>query len=362
MSDTKLYTAGPADNKAFVLFRLPGKAESVCFWGKASSTDLENISDKTGFLLAPYQATSGNPAIFLEPEASINSTESDFEPCVKQLFLSSIISQKNLTDPISKDEYLFRLKTLIDDIKTGKAEKVVFSRTLASIPLSGIQIFEVYKKLCVLQPDAFVYVAHLPPYGTWMAATPEILVWSKVPQCSTVSLAGTRASGTNDEWGKKELEEQAIVTRYIHKILKKHPVKNLEIHGPQTKNAGRVEHLCTYFNFEIKPDSVLTLAASLHPTPAVCGMPPEPAMSLIEKYENYNRGYYTGFCGPLNYQEQTALFVNLRCMEINASGSVLYAGGGITSSSIPEKEWNETEIKADTLLRAIEEILSSQLP
>ncbi len=362
MNITTPRTADLADNQAFVLFRLPGVAEAVCFSGKVYSTSLENIAEKTGFLLAPYQASSGAPILFLEPDSCIESTEANFEPFVRQVFKSAILCQENYFEPILKEQYLLQLRSLIDEIKSGKAEKVVFSRTLASLPLTGLQIFELFKKLCASQPDAFVYVAHLPPYGTWLAATPETLVSGNGHHCRTMSLAGTRAAGTEGEWGKKEQEEQEIVTRYIHEILQKHPVKKLEIQGPFTKNAGRVEHLCTYFNFETDSRSLISLAASLHPTPAVCGMPTDAAMALIEKYENYSRGYYTGFCGPMNYRLQTALFVNLRCMKITSSANILFAGGGITEASIPEKEWNETEIKAGTLLHAMEEVRNSQLP
>ena len=47
--------------------------------------------------------------------------------------------------------------------------------------------------------------------------------------------------------------------------------------------------------------------------------------------------------------------MNLRCTEIFANGVKLYVGGGITKDSIPEKEWEETELKSQTLLFAFEE-------
>jgi isochorismate synthase len=34
---------------------------------------------------------------------------------------------------------------------------------------------------------------------------------------------------------------------------------------------------------------------------------------------------------------------------------ILYAGAGITQDSIPEKEWDETELKFLTLLKVIEQ-------
>ena len=43
------------------------------------------------------------------------------------------------------------------------------------------------------------------------------------------------------------------------------------------------------------------------------------------------------------------LVVNLRCMNIDSGIITLFAGGGITNKSDSEKEWEETELKINTL-------------
>ena len=43
------------------------------------------------------------------------------------------------------------------------------------------------------------------------------------------------------------------------------------------------------------------------------------------------------------------LVVNLRCMNIDSDIITLFAGGGITEKSDSEKEWEETELKINTL-------------
>ena len=77
------------------------------------------------------------------------------------------------------------------------------------------------------------------------------------------------------------------------------------------------------------------------------------AKKFISKKENYDRKYYTGYLGPWRLNNDLRLFVNLRCMEVKDDHLVLYAGGGITSKSVPEKEWEETIQKASTLLSVI---------
>ncbi|MEM6517510.1 MAG: chorismate-binding protein, partial [Bacteroidota bacterium] len=109
----------------------------------------------------------------------------------------------------------------------------------------------------------------------------------------------------------------------------------------------------------------------LHPTPAVCGFPKLDAKQFILENENYNRQYYTGFLGELNFKNrrtrntnrrnvensaygsfrlESDLFVNLRCMQIIKNEAHIYVGGGVTRDSTPEKEWEETTNKAATMM------------
>ncbi|HXB11581.1 MAG TPA: chorismate-binding protein, partial [Bacteroidia bacterium] len=60
--------------------------------------------------------------------------------------------------------------------------------------------------------------------------------------------------------------------------------------------------------------------------------------------------YYTGYLGPYNIDGKAELFVNLRCAEVFNDSVNIYVGGGITSDSVAEKEWDETVMKSQTLL------------
>jgi isochorismate synthase len=88
----------------------------------------------------------------------------------------------------------------------------------------------------------------------------------------------------------------------------------------------------------------------LHPTSAVCGMPKTRSQEFLKKQESFQRELFSGYLGPVNMNDETHLFVNLRCMQIQPQHAILYAGAGVTEDSIPEKEWIETQLKCDTLL------------
>jgi isochorismate synthase len=91
----------------------------------------------------------------------------------------------------------------------------------------------------------------------------------------------------------------------------------------------------------------------LHPTSAVCGVPKAPSLDFIDKVEGYDRSFYSGFLGPAQVGGDTHLFVNLRTVRFKDGKATFFAGAGITEDSVPAREWEETELKCDTLLKVI---------
>ena len=148
-----------------------------------------------------------------------------------------------------------------------------------------------------------------------------------------------------------------MVSRFIINCFKKIRLREFTEKGPKTAKAGNLLHLKTVFevnmdetNFAELPTVMLDL---LHPTSAVAGMPKEPAIDFINKHEGLDRGFYSGFLGPVGMDNSTHVFVNLRCMQLFKDHVRLYAGAGVTEDSDPEKEYLETEMKCNTLLNKI---------
>ena len=101
--------------------------------------------------------------------------------------------------------------------------------------------------------------------------------------------------------------------------------------------AGPVKHLVKHFSFEQGEVAIADIIESLHPTPAVCGLPRESAMKLIEEEEQHNRSLYAGVIGVIA-EDESKLFVNLRCAQLFEQKALLYIGGGYTVDSIVEDE------------------------
>ena len=329
-----------------------GNASDVVFFDR-----FDQLNGEAGFVFAPYCITEKSPVILLQSNTFFEDFSSEdrldvstFEPFKKG-------AESGICKFQSKDDYLKLIEKTVAEIREGALSKVIISR---QIPITrpdnslGATFFQLHDQT----PNAFTYLVNLPVAGIWMGATPEVLIKSDGEQFETVSLAGTQVRKPGAEeyyWSTKDIEEQAFVSRYMLDVFFNFDIHKYKTKGPETLESGKVAHLKTSFFFPVeKIEKCLgDFIADLHPTPAVCGLPKDLAAEFILKNETHERKYYTGYLGPWRLNQQVSLFVNLRCMEITPSEFILYAGGGITSRSVPEKEWDETNQKARTLLSVI---------
>ena len=252
-------------------------------------------------------------------------------------------------------------------IGRGELTKVVLSRTKMFTHSPDFQPFKAFQKLCTAYPLAFVSLVNLADRDEmWLGATPETLVaLDETGTFRTAALAGTQTSLADGEiipphdirWGQKEIQEQALVSRYIIECFKKIRLREYLESGPRTVRAGNLYHLRTDFAVNTQavsfPELGTVMLKLLHPTSAVCGMPKEPAQQFIKAVEGYDRSFYSGYLGPVNVDRESALFVNLRTLRLADGQATFFAGAGITEDSDPQREWDETKMKCDTLLSVL---------
>ncbi len=375
------------------LWRLPRANEKQLIIDLSSEdrrtkVDLEELP--AGFAISPFLNPEGDQTRFLRADlyfsfdseehliAEKTSPSADFWRI--QAFEDDAFEEVDAPDynlsPIpldleslsEREKFEESVRQAVTEIKLGAFQKVVLSRRKwVKLPAQFDHV-AAFHRLCEAYPHAFISLVSLPESAcVWLGATPEILV-SQDQQgiFRTMSLAGTQSALDQNNhpipldqarWSHKEIEEQALVSRYIIECFKKIRLREYAESGPQTVKAGNLLHLRTDYKIDTKavnfPQLSTVMLDLLHPTSAVCGTPKPSALRFIEHYEAYDRTYYSGFLGPVNVNNESHLFVNLRTMKIEGDQAILYAGAGITESSIPEQEWNETELKCQTLLSAL---------
>lgn len=359
-----------AKNCPFALWSMPGSNTPEILISEKKelvySARFEKLNGGEGFVFAPYKINKNSPLVLLKPGILRTGTDNILEIDIDAISGKEIpYIAHDKVYVVSKEQYLKDIEKTIDTIKSTTLAKVIVSRV---IPFNRKKesVGEVFIQLFQQTPNALVYLVNLPSdsrnpkAALWMGATPEVLLKSEGKNLETVSLAGTqsRRFDNNYSWHTKDIEEQAFVSRYLLDVFYNFNIYPYTTQGPETMESGKVAHLSTIFRFAAKKlaTNLGDFISELHPTPAVCGYPKSKAAKFIPEIEKHERSYYTGYLGPWRLNGDVGLFVNLRCMEILPQQYILYSGGGITSHSVPEDEWEETIKKATTLLSAIETV------
>jgi len=330
-----------ADQKPFVVYKKPKQDRITAILQNTDILHLVTNFKETGFVISTFER---DLTVLLKMEEK-------HEVEINQVISSNHKDTgKKELDLAQKKAYLELVVKAIAAIKQGDFKKVVLSRQIEACPNKAP--LELFRTLLVHYPNAFCYLWYHPKVGLWLGATPEMLLHVRHKEFTTISLAGTQPYPGSAKvlWGQKELEEQSWVTQFILEVLRD-KTKRIKTGGVESIQAGKLLHLRTKINGTLLENKGLpAIIDALHPTPAVCGFPKEAAQLFIKENENYDRQFYTGFLGELNFDGATDLYVNLRCAQIKDNKAILYTGGGITMNSDPEKEWKETVAKSRTLL------------
>lgn len=247
----------------------------------------------------------------------------------------------------------------IESITREEFKKVVLARSKKIDLTSAPNLIATFFKLTAAYSNAFVSLSYHPLLGAWIGASPELLMSVDENHIfKTVALAGTQRLSSPSNlaaitWSHKEIEEQALVARYIINCFKAIRLREYDDVGPRTVMAGKLAHLQTDFTVDMVatgyPDLAAQMLSLLHPTSAVCGMPKPEALAFINHHEHLNRKLFAGFIGPLHFEGKSSLYVNLRCANVYNNAAILYAGAGITKDSNPKKELAETMAKMETI-------------
>ena len=318
---------------------------------KCASLLIATMEDQPAFIFAPFESDVSPSKVLYYNEILTNEAIVQLGQQLPSIAESTPVVLSNKITSTPKATFIDMVEGMQHQINKEICKKIVASKV--SVETQEKSPVALFLKLCDNYPHAFTYMIYVAGECLWMGATPEVLLACAEKQVETMSLAGTQPSIPNQlvyQWGEKEREEQQIVTDYIAAILSSTALQNITISTPETVGAGNLVHLKSTIKAMVSSTAQLKeLLLNLHPTPAIGGLPKDEAMKIILKEEQHPRQYYTGFLGLWNGDINTNLYVNLRCAEITNTQIIYYAGCGITSNSDPEKEWQETERKIDTL-------------
>jgi len=262
-------------------------------------------------------------------------------------------------------DYPGAVRRALEDIRDGSLKKVVLARRLSvetGRPVAPAAM------LARLRDDEPLCTSFLigSPGSAFVGASPELLVSRRGHLVLSHPLAGTVAldEAVPDENGRvllssvKDLEEHDLVVRDIAGVLDPACAELVVPAQPSLVALRTMAHLGTRIEGQLlpndgRPPSALALAAALHPTPAVGGVPRERALAVIAALEPGPRGPWAGPVGWLDAAGDGDFVLGLRSATLLGSAATIWAGAGIVAASDPEAELVETSVKLAPVLEGL---------
>ncbi|MEV6342401.1 isochorismate synthase [Actinoplanes sp. NPDC051851] len=272
-------------------------------------------------------------------------------------------SQAHL-DPLPDDEYVAAVERAVRDIRAGAYTKVVLARALR-LNTPDFDPAPVVRGLAASGAGAYTFGVDVGGGRTLFGASPELLVARRGTTVSAHPLAGSiprspdpaedarRAAGLLVS--AKDRHEHTFAAEAVADGLRGF-CRDLRVPSEPTLTATpTMWHLGSRITGEIADPGVsaLALATALHPTPAVCGTPPDVARRAIAELETFDRGFFAGMVGWTAANGDGEWAVTIRCATAGPDGLDVYAGAGIVDGSDPQAELAETTAKLGTMLAAL---------
>lgn len=153
----------------------------------------------------------------------------------------------------------------------------------------------------------------------------------------------------------KNRAEHDYVVRFIRDVFSRTCYDVDVPPEPGIMSLAHVQHLHTPARARVLEGvSLWDMARDLHPTPATAGSPVGEAKMLIRRIEPYNRGFFVGAAGFVDGAGDGEFAVALRTGVFDGEIGWVYAGCGIVAESDADAEFDEIDLKLQTVLSAFE--------
>lgn len=269
--------------------------------------------------------------------------------------LYSINKQKNFQEPLSKKTSLeFELEA-VEKARYQKAFNLVQKHIhYGDSFLLNLTMPSKIKSNYSLKD---IFFASKAKYKLWLkdqfvVFSPEIFIQTMENSISSFPMKGTIDANIPNAKNKllsneKELAEHFTIVDLIRNDLsivsKNVRVEEFRYVDKITTNRGDLLQMSSKITGDLNKNwqkNIGNILMNMLPAGSISGAPKKKTIEIIEEAEAYERGYYTGVFGIFD-GENIDSGVMIRFVEKTESGLIYKSGGGITSKSNMEEEYNE---------------------
>ncbi len=271
----------------------------------------------------------------------------------------------------SQEEYERMVRDAKQHITDGDIFQVVLSRT--KIEPSPDEPLDVYKRLRKLNPSPYMFYINT-PNTILMGSSPELNLRVSGTANRVVEIrpiAGTKPRGkiankidadTDFRYeAELKLDRKELAEHIMLVDLARNDIARVAQAGSRivtelliAEKYESVQHLVSNVKGDLRTDlDALNAYLATMNMGTLTGAPKIEAMKIIRQLEKTKRGYYGGAVMYVTVDGQFDSCITIRSLQIKDHMAYIRAGAGIVHDSVPKTEFEETEHKASSCLRAI---------
>jgi para-aminobenzoate synthetase component I len=265
------------------------------------------------------------------------------------------------TSSLDRTAYTAGVRRIREDIAAGEVYQANLCRVLSAPlpdPVGGSDVDALTARLAHGNPAPYAGTVRLPAHGVEVAtASPELFLERDGARVGSGPIKGT--GRTEADLLDKDYAENVMIVDLVRndigRVCATGSVTVPDLCAVE-KHPGLV-HLVSTVEGTLRPGTDWPrLLDATFPPGSVTGAPKSSALRIIRELETAPRGPYCGAVGWVDADHGRArLAVGIRTFWIDRddpSGPQVRfgTGAGITWGSDPEREWDETELKAARLL------------
>ena len=268
---------------------------------------------------------------------------------------------------LTKEFYLNQVNDLKNEIQQGNIYEVNFCQEFFAEKVELKDPIQAYFKLNQLTKAPFSCYSSLGNFEIF-SGSPERYIKKEGLKLISQPIKGTAKRGQSKEEDlrlkerlladPKERAENVMIVDLVRndlsKIARKNSVKVDELFGIYSFET--VHQMISTISCEVEETTSFTdVLKATFPMGSMTGAPKHSAMKLIEKHENFKRGIYSGAIGYIAPNGDFDFNVVIRTLIYNRETKYLSCpvGGAITIQSSPEAEYEECNIKVQSILKGM---------
>lgn len=264
---------------------------------------------------------------------------------------------------VSKKDYVAKIGSIKNYIAAGDCYQVNLSQKFCAP--ANADAFRLYRRLREVSPSPYAAYLNLGDIQI-LSSSPESFLEVNGKNVITRPIKGTRPRAADAQEDARLQAELAASEKDRAELLM---ITDLErndlgrvctpgsIHVRDLRRVEsypQVHHLVSTIEGELaEGQGVVDLLKAAFPGGSITGAPKVRAMQIIRELEPHAREVYCGAIGYVSLNGKAQFNVAIRTMVVKGGTAHFWSGGGIVADSDPEKEYEETLVKAKGMMGAL---------